>query len=279
MNPTTLILGASGRIGSRIATEIADRGHDVRRATRRPSAPDEVSFDWNDRSTWRPVLGGANRVFLMTPETGCHLGQQGSEFTGLASEVGVEHIVLLSALGVDSTPDMTGMAEIEDAVTEFASHTILRPNTFMQNFTTGAFAGPIIERDAVVAPVGAAAVSFIDANDIARCASLELGDEPTGGTLTLTGGEAITFGEAADTISEATRRPIAYTNPEPEEMREMLSAAGTPPPVLEMILGFYATLASGAHAVIESTVEDITGCAATTFHDFCEANATSWRAA
>lgn len=44
-NETVLVLGATGKTGSRVAQRLAERGVEVRKASR-------PGFDWNDRSTW-----------------------------------------------------------------------------------------------------------------------------------------------------------------------------------------------------------------------------------
>ena len=57
---TTLVLGASGKSGRRVAQQLIDRGLPVRLGSRTGTPP----FDWNDRSTWAPVLEGISRVYI-----------------------------------------------------------------------------------------------------------------------------------------------------------------------------------------------------------------------
>jgi uncharacterized protein YbjT (DUF2867 family) len=272
---SVLVMGSSGRIGSLVSDALAADGTEVMRATRSPSNPNDARFDWRDETTWA-VAEGAESVFLMTPEQAGPLGLEGSKFVSRAVDAGVRRIVLLSAFGVDAMPDVTGMQAIEAAVHRSGLEwSILRPNTFMQNFIHGPFASAI-NQGLIVAPVGDAAVSFIDFGDIARCAVAELGPNATGGVLTLTGPTVVTFAEAAAMISEASGRPVKYRDPGEDGQRQILGEIGMPPPIAEMILGFYATLRSGAHAVVTDTVEQLTSEAPTTFASFCAVHANEW---
>src|ERR1700754_2940389 len=54
---TTLVLGATGKTGRRIAQRLEARGVDVRRGSR------ATGFEWNDRSTWAPMLDGARAAY------------------------------------------------------------------------------------------------------------------------------------------------------------------------------------------------------------------------
>ena len=43
--PTTLVIGATGHIGSELTRLLQDSGHTVRQATRTPKAPGQVALD------------------------------------------------------------------------------------------------------------------------------------------------------------------------------------------------------------------------------------------
>lgn len=275
---SVLLLGATGNVGRNVAHRLTEAGERVRRATRTPSAAIDCRFDWHDDRSWAEALAGVDRLFVMTSETAGNLSGEVTQLIALADDVGVERVVLLSAIGVDDmVGDPTGMAQIEAAVIDAcASHSIVRANTFMENFTTGPFARSIIERDAVIAPVGNARVSFVCAADIARVVAHELSSSARGGLLQVTGDEALTFFDCARTIGETTGRTIDFFDPGVDGMRSILEDAATPPPVVDLILGFYATLACGAHALTTSTVADLTGDAPTSFAEFCSTNDHVW---
>ena len=63
-HPTTLVLGATGKTGSRVAAGLTSRGLAVRTAARSGA---DVAFDWSDRGSYAPALKGAGRVYLIPP--------------------------------------------------------------------------------------------------------------------------------------------------------------------------------------------------------------------
>src|SRR5919106_1594555 len=59
-HPTALVLGATGKTGSRVAQRLSALSYPVRAGSRSGSPP----FDWSDRNSWGPALGGAGAVYL-----------------------------------------------------------------------------------------------------------------------------------------------------------------------------------------------------------------------
>jgi uncharacterized protein YbjT (DUF2867 family) len=51
----TLVLGASGATGRRVAQRLQDAGYAVRAASR----GGQPRFDWSDPATWEPAVTGA----------------------------------------------------------------------------------------------------------------------------------------------------------------------------------------------------------------------------
>jgi uncharacterized protein YbjT (DUF2867 family) len=61
---TTLVLGGTGRTGSRVAKNLILRGLSARTAARGDA---DVRFDWGDKTTHGPALSGVDCVYLVTP--------------------------------------------------------------------------------------------------------------------------------------------------------------------------------------------------------------------
>src|ERR671918_2208297 len=59
-HPTALVLGATGKTGSRVAQRLSALSYLVRSGSRSGSPP----FDWSDRNSWRPALAGVGAVYL-----------------------------------------------------------------------------------------------------------------------------------------------------------------------------------------------------------------------
>jgi hypothetical protein len=108
------------------------------------------------------------------------------ELAGQAADLGVHRLVLLSARGVDQGPDNPLRAAeqaVRAAAGDRAAVTVLRPSWFMQNFTEAFFA-PGVAEGQLVAPTGAGAEPFIDAEDIAAVAVAALTEDGHGGRTT-----------------------------------------------------------------------------------------------
>ena len=57
---TTLVIGATGKTGRRVAERLRARDVPVRAGSR----SGEPRFDWEDRSTWGPALDGATSAYV-----------------------------------------------------------------------------------------------------------------------------------------------------------------------------------------------------------------------
>ncbi|WP_339184631.1 hypothetical protein [Paenibacillus sp. FSL R5-0701] len=70
--PLTLITGANGKTGSRVAAILQKHQYPVRLAGRTKtslsgSAGNYVYFDWYDSETYAPALKNVNQVYLVVP--------------------------------------------------------------------------------------------------------------------------------------------------------------------------------------------------------------------
>jgi uncharacterized protein YbjT (DUF2867 family) len=63
-NQPTLVLGATGTTGRRVAQRLQDAGYAVRAASRGGQAP----FDWTAPATWAPAVTGTAGMYLMAPD-------------------------------------------------------------------------------------------------------------------------------------------------------------------------------------------------------------------
>src|SRR5258705_6503893 len=221
----TLVLGGTGKTGSRVAGKLTKLGLSVRTAA--PNGAD-VRFDWDDPATHSPALADVDRVYLLAPVLRTDFAGQVSSFLDLAQAAGVRHVTYLSAFGPDQVPpqwvahravelDLMGRGAI--------THSILRPAWFMQNFSE-TFLKPV---DGVIAvPTGDGAEAFVDAEDIAAVAAATLADPNAhaGAAYALTGPEALTVGEAAAVVSEVTGTPMAHHDIDRDVWIEGSVAAG-----------------------------------------------------
>ncbi|MET8872356.1 NAD(P)H-binding protein [Nocardia sp. NPDC004604] len=270
----TLVLGATGKTGSRVASRLRAAGIAVRTAAR---ATADAHFDWDDPHTYAPALAGVERVYLLGPVGRIDFAGQVSTFLDKAETADVGHVTYLSAYGVDAAPPQMATRSVElDLIGRAGlSHTILRPAWFMQNFSE-TFLAPI--NGVIAVPTGNGAEAFIDAEDIAAVASATLADPAahTGAEYTLTGPEAITVADAAAIISSVSGTAVNYFDIDRDEWIAAAIAGGIPAeyaPVLRMLT---ETIASGHGAQPTGDVEKVTGTAPTSFTDFAHRTAAAW---
>ncbi|MDW3222530.1 MAG: hypothetical protein R8G34_06510 [Paracoccaceae bacterium] len=57
---TILVLGSTGKTGSRIATRLEEKGQTVRCGSRNSETP----FDWNEPQTWPAILEGVSAAYI-----------------------------------------------------------------------------------------------------------------------------------------------------------------------------------------------------------------------
>src|SRR5260370_38294763 len=133
-HPTTLVLGATGKTGSRVAADLVNRRLPVRTAARSGA---DIAFDWSDPESYAPALKGVERVYLIPPLLRLDYAEDVSAFLDQAEAAGVAHVTFLSAYGMEYAPAEVAIrgVELDLLQRQRFSHTILRPACVMQNFT------------------------------------------------------------------------------------------------------------------------------------------------
>lgn len=272
--PTALILGGTGRTGSLLADGLAQRGITPRTAARSGA---DVRFDWDDPATHADALAGVDRLYLVTPTLRVRYADQVAAFLDLAEAAGVRHVTYLSVYNADQAPEGVDISAVEAdlASRHSITHSILRPAWVMQNFTDDHL--PVIE-GVITAPSAGGREAFVDAADIAAVAVETLMDTEThaGATYSLTGPQALTFGEVADFIASASGRPITYSDINQETWINGALAAGVPVDFAVIMHWLTGSIVAGDGATPTDDIEKVTGRPATTFREFAHRNAHAW---
>ena len=105
---------------------------------------------------------------------------------------------------------------------------MLRPPAFMQNFVTQ-FGYTIRTHNAFYVPAGDAKNSFVDARDVASVAVKALtcdSQQHMGKAYAITAQEAISYGQAAEAISNEVGRRISYIDIPEEDARKGMKDSG-----------------------------------------------------
>lgn len=279
-----LVIGASGRNGRAVLADLVTRGYGEQTvaATRKPESLADAGvrtavFDWQCTETYASCVEGAELMYLIAPEGMPGMPERAHELLERAVGAGVRHVVFLSAMGVQDRADLP-LRRVERSVLNLcADWTLLRPNWFMQNFSSGLFRTGIADRDEIVAPAGDAAISFVDVRDIAACAATVLTDAASSNhrTYTLTGSAALTFREAAEMLTAATARQIRYQALDPHDPK-LLARMGIPGRRPEPVRALFDRVRAGLEAKVTDDVATLTGRPPVTFPAFAVAHVDSW---
>ncbi len=218
-NHPILVIGATGKTGSRVVTKLEAKGLTVRRGTRVSETP----FDWEDQSTWPPILTGASKAYVTYfPDLAFPGAVEKLEaFAKVALETGLQHIVLLSGRGEHFAS--MGEEVIRNSGVPF---TIVRSAWFAQNFSEGYLRDPILG-GVLPMPGGDIAEPIIDIDDIADVVVAALTEEGhLGERYEVTGPRLMTFAEMADILSTTLGRPIQHIPIAFEDFHANVAASG-----------------------------------------------------
>ncbi len=279
------VTGSTGTIGREVVRELSAREVPFRvgvtSATKKRDGLESVIIDYGDAETLTQAFGGADTLFLLTPDAP-QVKVWVENAVDAAEQVGVRHIVRSSGIGadVDSPYEvMRQLGELERIVEQSGiPWTFLRPNSFMQNFAT--FDREAIRSGSLYVPRGNAGISFVDVRDVARVAATILCNPETHArrVYTLTGSHALTLGEAAGMIGQRVGKDVTYTDIGEDAWAEQMRAYGMPEWNIHLLLSLYQADKDGVTAPTTRDIEQVTGQAPHTFEAFVNDYASAWEA-
>lgn len=275
------VSGAAGNIGNEVVKQLIEKGIRVRAGVHskqkagilKELGAEVVLIDLNDIKSIQTMLDGVEKAFSLIPLVP-NLAELGANFVKAANLSGVKYIVWSSGMGADSPQAITlgkWHREAEKAVeTSGIPYTIVRPNSFMQNYVN--FAGHSIKnQNAFYFPQGDGKISLIDVRNIAEVVSVlltESGHE--GKAYNLTGAEAISNYKIAEILSEITGRTINYIDIPVDTARQSMKNMGMPESIVEALLELSAIIKAGYTSEVSPAVEQITGKQPISFKQFAK---------
>ncbi|ATE55861.1 NAD(P)H-binding protein [Actinosynnema pretiosum] len=275
-----LVLGATGKTGSRLVPLLRDRGVPVRAASR----GGEVRFDWDDETTWGRALTGVGAVYLVDQQD--KPGQWDAEtmierFYARAADLGVTRVVALQARPAGAIGGKDLHAGTDTAERSGLEWTVLRPSWFNQNFDEGVLLDGVRAGELPL-PAGDGAEAFVDVADVAAVAAVALTEDGHHGRVyNLSGPAALTFAEAVEVIGHAAGREVRYVPVSQRDYEAELVGAGVPADYATFVGDLVARIDQGTSSAVTFTVEQVTGRAPVAFADFAKEAASRgvWAAA
>ncbi|TWV53576.1 NAD-dependent epimerase/dehydratase family protein [Streptomyces misionensis] len=275
-----LVTGATGNIGSALLRELQVAGAaPVRGLTRDAGRAsfaagiEAVEGDLAQADSLKAALEGARSLFLLSG-----MGAE-AEVLAAARQAGVEHVVLVSSITVQTHPHLPAAGEnlaVERLLKDSGmAWTILRPTQFASN--TLWWAQSIRDQGMVRAPyadIGLPTIHPADIAAVARAALTEPGHQ--GQTYALTGPECVTVRRQVAAIAAALGREVALIEISREEAhQQMTSFMGdeTADAVLDLMGGDV----NDELLKVRDTVLQVTGSAARSFQHWASENGAAFR--
>ena len=267
-NELTLVVGATGKTGRRVAEKLRAIGVPTRAVSRSTGTP----FDWSDARTWDAALEGVRHAYVTyVPDLAAPGAQpQIEDFANRAKSKGVERLVLLSGRGEE------GAQACEQIVLGIDPRwTVVRASWFNQNFSEGHFQ-PGLQQGVLALPAGSVQEPFIDIEDICDVVVAALtSDDHQGEIYEVTGPRLLTFADAVAEIGGATGRELAYEQIPTAAYVETARAQGAPEEIAALLTFLFDTVLDGRNASVADGVQRALGRPPRDFAEFARREATT----
>jgi uncharacterized protein YbjT (DUF2867 family) len=260
-NHLTLVVGGTGKTGSRVAERLRARGLPVRIGSRSGEPP----FDWEDRATWAPALQGASAAYISYfPDIAIPGAPEAiAAFTEEAMTSGTRRLVLLSGRGEEEAQRAERIVQSSGA-----DWTIVRCSWFSQNFSESYMLDSILAGE-VALPAGDTPEPFVDVEDIADVAATALAEDGHVGQLyELTGPRMLTFAEAVEEIARASGRPVRFVPVAMDEWAAEMKQAGLPDDIAWLLNYLFSEVLDGRNAHLTDGVQRALGREPRDFSDY-----------
>jgi uncharacterized protein YbjT (DUF2867 family) len=262
-----LVIGATGKTGSRVASRLQQIGQPVRLGTRRAAIP----FDWETPNTWDAALEGVHAAYITYFPDLAFPGavEKVAALCDVAKSAGVKRLVLLSGRGEHHAREGENIVQASGI-----DYTLVRSSWFAQNFSEGYLRDPILE-GVLPMPGGDIVEPIIDIDDIADVVVAALTEDGHAGQLyEVTGPELLSFADMAKALSFEIGRPIRHIPITFDDFHANVAQSGG-----DFVAGVFTAIAretlDGRNARICDGVQRALGRAPTSFAQFARKAATS----
>jgi uncharacterized protein YbjT (DUF2867 family) len=264
-----LVTGATEKVGQAVLAELSAKAVPVRVLIEDSSQlgplaanVEVIQADVSDERSLKQALAGVEAAFLAAPLSP-KMAEFHAKFAAAAKSVGMPRIVQLSGVGADAgmccVRALRWWGQIETAISDFPSVTLLRPTFLMQMLVK--FYSSAGQQGIIAGPFRSGKWTFVDARDVGEVAAAVLVDPKYAGrTLTVTGSEELSYAQVAERLSKILDKPVKYVDITANEARSRLQMYGAPPIMIEALLELWDACASKLVNVAPTdVVKEVTG--------------------
>ncbi|MDJ0798334.1 MAG: SDR family oxidoreductase [Calothrix sp. MO_167.B12] len=241
--PQVLVLGATGKVGGKVAQLLAESKQvkaiaGVRSPQKAKTLQEQGieirHLDLDKQDTLVPALEGIDRALLLTGYT-VDMLKQSKAFLDAAKQTGVQHIVHIGASGAptNEVAHWGWHQYIEKYIESLEfSYTHLRPEAFMKNLIDFGW----LNQGVVTNYIGDTRWSWIDSDDLALVAAETL-QKPDihGGKIYPLGYDTATMSEVAKILSEIIGKPYRIETRSPADFLENMLKFGAEPAYIHCV--------------------------------------------
>ncbi len=263
---TILVTGATGNIGSQVASDLVARGLDVRRLVRDPDKAQDLpgsttaQGDYADRASLDHAMADVETAFVVSASgEPLRRAKLHGNVIDAAAAAGVKRIVYLSFQGASATSPFPYSAD--HLLTEAhlrqtgLDWTILRDSNYQDVLPF------LADKEGVIrSPDAGAGAAWVARSDVARCAAAVLANEGySNHRFDITGPETISLRAAVARLAALTGKAYRYESETYQAGRARLLASGASPWQAELWLGSYLAMGTGELAPVSDAVRELTG--------------------
>ena len=248
----TLVLGATGKTGRRVAAQLQSQGIPVRLGSR--SA--DPKFDWAQESTWTAALAGVQKLYLnYAPDLALPGATDTIQaFVDHAKTQGLKHITLISGRGEAEAQACERI--VQESGLQW---TVVRAGWFNQNFSEGAFVDMVHNRN-IALPGAGVPEPWVDVDDIAETVVASLVDSKHAGEVyEVTGPRVLHYSDIAEALSDAIGESVRYTEIPHEAFVQGIKSSGAPKDVVWLMDYLFSTVLDGRNAHVADGIERALG--------------------
>ena len=277
-----LVSGATGKIGSSIASNLERMGKPLRLLARDSSKlpgfekVEKTIGDYGDVPSLDRAFAGATSAFIVSgyAEPGERAKLHRNAFQA-AERAGVRHLIYLSTLGA-SPHSRFPMSRDHYESEQFLKATDV-PHTILQDSFYSELAVQMFDEEGVMkGPGGQGKVSWVGREEIAEAAAkLLASDSPLLGTFPMTGPTALSLHETAAVLGSLKKQHLRYEDEPMEEAKEWRSKLGVPQWEVDTWVGSYKAIAAGEFETVDPALSVILGRSARSLEEYFSVFATS----
>ncbi|CAN9468652.1 unnamed protein product [Alternaria alternata] len=273
------VTGASGSVGGFVARNLAARQLPQRLLVRTPSKAPKLPHSevhqagYSDHAAASTALKGVHTLLMVFASESAERLNQHRSFVDAAVKAGVQHIVYTSYIA--AAPDAVFTLARDHYVTEEYIEASGMRWTFLRDNSYIDFMESLVGADGVIrGPAGSGRVSIVAREDVARLAAAVLADpDPHAGvTYDVTGREALSMSDVAETISAVRGRDVRFHNETIEEAYASRANYGVPDWQVDAWVSTYVAIESNVMAPVSNAIQSVTGCAPMTLAEYLTAN-------